>query len=402
MNSRRTSLVILTALPFLVAGCCCGPHTEPTERLELETLSPTKLHAVAGAVTVPAVRLTRGDSPVSDADIRFSVLSGGGTLSTTTVRSDHDGRAEVFWLLGPEAGVQRLVVWADDEEAEFEVTTTAPAVGQKYTGRNGYNHYEPGSFPIILSVPHDGTLTPDELPDRKGENANVRDIYALDLANRIASALEELTGERPHLIANNLRRGKVEPNREVGDGAQGHRLAERAWYEYHNWIDLAKHIVTRDHGKGFYVDIHGHAHAIARNEIGYLLTSTDLANPDAILNQVPFIDKSSVANLARQNPAQFANLIRGPASLGDMLVKRGYPSIPSSSDPAPNGTPYFNGGYSTGRHGSRNGGTIDGLQIETPGPGVRNNAALRTAAGRAFAEALVEFMKLHYGFELAK
>jgi len=397
----RTLLSLLTGLALILAGCG-DSNTEPTGELALETISATSTNAVAGSVVVPAVRVVKGNSAVRGAVVRFSVLAGGGGLSATSVSTDEEGKAEVFWLLGPEAGVQRLRARIEDEVEEFEVTTTAPVVGQKYTGRNGYNHYQPGSLPIILSVPHDGTLTPAELPDRTGQDADVRDIYALDLANRIADALEDLTGKRPHLIANNLRRGKVEPNREVGDGAQGHKLAERAWYEYHNWIDLAKHIVTRDHGKGFYVDIHGHAHAIARNEIGYLLTANDLANPDAVLNQAGFIDKSSVANLARQNPSQFANLIRGPASFGDMLVKRGYPSIPSSSDPAPNGTPYFNGGYSTGRHGSRNGGTIDGLQIETPGPGVRNNASLRTAAGRAFAEALLEYMQLHYGFDLKK
>lgn len=397
----RTFLGVVTALALSLAGCG-DSNTAPTGPLEIEKLSGTEATSVAGAVLVPTVRVVKGNSAVSDARVRFSVQAGGGTLSATTVNSDRDGKAEVFWLLGPEAGVQRIRVQVDDAVEEFQVTTSAPVTGREYFGRNNYNGYEPGELPIILSVPHDGTLTPDELPDRTGENADVRDIYALDLTRRIADELEALTGKRPHLIANYLRRGKVEPNRDLPDGAQGHKLAERAWYEYHNWIDLAKHIVTRDHGKGFYVDIHGHAHAIHRNEIGYLLTSTDLANPDAILNQAAFIDKSSVANLARQNPSQFANLIRGPASFGDMLVKRGYPSIPSSDDPAPNGTPYFNGGYSTVRHGSRNGGTIDGLQIETPGPGVRNNVALRTAAGRAFAEALIEFMELHYGFELAK
>lgn len=399
--NRRVVLGILAGLILSLAGCN-DSNTAPSGPLSVEKLSGTEATAVAGAVLVPTVRVVRGKSAVMDARVRFTVQAGGGTLSASSVNTDKDGKAEVFWLLGPESGAQRLRVQVDDVVEEFELTASASVAGQKYFGRNDYNEYEPGELPIILSVPHDGTLTPNELPDRTGPDADVRDIYALDHARRIASALEELTGQRPHLIANHLRRGKVEPNREVGAGAQGHKLAERAWYEYHNWIDMAKHTVTRDHGKGFYVDLHGHAHEIARNEIGYLLTATDLAHSDDLLNQAAFIDKSSVANLARQDPSQFADLIRGPSSLGDMLVKRGYPSIPSSSDPAPNGTAYFNGGYSTGRHGSRNGGTIDGLQIETPGPGVRNNVALRTASGRAFAEALIEFVELHYGIELTR
>lgn len=399
--NRFGAAVVITALALAPAGCN-ESRTEPTADLRLEKIGSPPVQTVAGSVVVPEVRLLRGEKPEAGARLHFNVLSGAGSVTSTSVTTDSDGRAEVFWLLGPEAGTQRLRVHGGGVEEEFVVSVTAPIVGKSYHGRNEYNVYQPGELPIILSVPHDGTLTPDELPDRTGENANVRDIYALDQALRIAAALEELTGMRPHLIANHLRRGKVEPNREVGSGAQGHRLAERAWYEYHNWIDLAKHIVTRDHGRGFYVDLHGHAHPIHRSELGYLLTSTDLSHSDELLNQASFINKSSIANLARRDPARFAEILRGPASLGDMLVKRGYPAIPSSSDPAPNGTAYFNGGYSTGRHGSRNGGVIDGVQIETPGPGVRNNVALRTASGRAFAEALIEFVELHYGFDLSK
>jgi hypothetical protein len=86
--------------------------------------------------------------------------------------------------------------------------------------------------------------------------------------------------------------------------------------------------------------------------------------------------------------------LRGPQSLGTLLASRGYPSVPSESDPAPNGAPYFNGGFNTVTHGSIVAGTTSAIQIEANYTGVRDSAANR----RRFAEAILGALRGYFSY----
>jgi adhesin/invasin len=48
------------------------------------------------------------DRPIGDVEVGFTVDQGSGTLSASTVRTDHLGRAQVSWTLGAEAGTQSI------------------------------------------------------------------------------------------------------------------------------------------------------------------------------------------------------------------------------------------------------------------------------------------------------
>ena len=61
---------------------------------------------------------------------------------------------------------------------------------------------------------------------------------------------------------------------------------------------------------------------------------------------------------------------------------------------------FFNGGFSSVRHGSLRRGTIDSIQVEHPKRGVREPEADRSAYAKIFAEVLVEFLETHYAFDL--
>ena len=50
------------------------------------------------------------DNPLSDVQVTFTVTSGGGTLSATSVTTDSDGRAESTLTLGPEPGANTVTV----------------------------------------------------------------------------------------------------------------------------------------------------------------------------------------------------------------------------------------------------------------------------------------------------
>ncbi|WP_153042758.1 hypothetical protein [Rufibacter ruber] len=276
--------------------------------------------------------------------------------------------------------------------------------GAVLSGYKNYTKIYVGDLncPIILSSPHDGTVAPANIPDRQ-DGVVVRDIYATDLTLRMADSIKALTGLRPHVVINELSRKKLDPNRSLAEAYLTHEDAKTAWNDYHNFIIMARTLVTKHVGKGLYLDMHGHGHDIARIEVGYLLTSAELNSTDTQINQLA--NKSSIYSISKESAYSFSQLINGDNSFGALLQNRGLRAIPSNraGDRSPNSDPYFNGGYCTSAYGSSKlGGPVSAIQLETPGPNVRNTATLRQSSGGKIARAILEYMKLHYAMDLAK
>jgi hypothetical protein len=156
--------------------------------------------------------------------------------------------------------------------------------------------------------------------------------------------------------------------------------------------------VEEAHGEGLYIDIHGHGHDIPRLELGYLLSSSRLESTDEELRGM--VEISSFRALGSKAGVDFASLIRGPLSFGSLMEARGYPAVPSQEQPDPGGHPFYSAGYSTARHGSRDGGTVSGVQLECNYPGIRDSAANRQAFAEALVDALLAFFPAHFGMEL--
>lgn len=304
------------------------------------------------------------------------------------------GTTRVKAGIGGVQGSALLEVWVPPEVESYEP-------GQTHFGRASYTEYVVGDLPIIISAPHGGSMVPEEITDRTYGTTG-RDTNTQELSRSIREALIELTGRAPHMIVSRLRRIKLDPNREITEAAQGNPFAENAWSEFQGSIEVAKDIVTRDFGSGLYLDIHGHGHDIARVELGYLLSRNDLTRSDATLNVPSLVAKSSVRALAGTVDISFAQLIRGPASLGALLQERGTRSVPSTADPDPDGGAYFSGGYNTARHGSRDGGTISGIQLEHHFPGLRDTEQNRNAYAAMLADALVVYLEAHFGLTVSR
>jgi hypothetical protein len=270
--------------------------------------------------------------------------------------------------------------------------------GKSYFGRNNYIEYIAGNLPIIISVPHGGDITPSEIPDRTCGDETVTDLYTINLAKEIRDAINLVTGCYPHIIINNLKRTKLDANRDLQEAACGNAFAETAWHEFQNFIDSAAANVTRKSGKGLYIDLHGHGHTIQRLELGYLLTAIQLSYPDATLNTTTYKNYNSIRNLINTNVTNLthSDLLHGTFSLGSMFAAKGFPSVPSTDDMFPlNGQSYFTGGYNTLTHGSKNDGTIDGIQIEC-NQNVRLIESSRKDFATNFAVILLDYLKKHY------
>jgi hypothetical protein len=274
--------------------------------------------------------------------------------------------------------------------------------GSTYFGSSQYVEYIAGDLPVIFSAPHGGALEPTEIPVRTvgpcgPEVTTVTDANTEDLVRQIRTAFFSRTGRHPHIVINRLDRSRLDANREVVEGACGNLAAAQAWREYHAFLDAAKARVLADHGRGWYTDVHGHGHAIARLELGYELSATTLRRPDAELDGgPPFETSSSIRTFSQQSGLSFSAALRGPTALGTLLAAAGYPAVPSQQDPAPNvGEAYFNGGYSTDRHACSNGGQICGVQIEANNAGVRSSATNRsnfaTTIAAVYARYLTQF-----------
>lgn len=272
--------------------------------------------------------------------------------------------------------------------------------GKSYFGRSNYIEYIAGDIPLIISAPHGGMLNPKEIPDRK-HGEPVMDSNVDLLARDIDKAVFSLLGHHPHVIICNLKRAKLDCNREVNEAAEGNPLAEKSWHEFQNFIRLAETNVVRNFGKGFYIDLHGQSHPIKRVELGYCLSSRQLTKQDEKLNSPRIIRRTTIANLGRTSNFPFSQILRGTNSLGTLLARRGFPAVPSSDMPNPGvENQFFDGGYNARQHGSYFGGTIDGVQMETNFNGIRDTEENRARFAKALVEALDIYFRDFYNISL--
>lgn len=271
--------------------------------------------------------------------------------------------------------------------------------GKVYFGRENYIEYYAGNLPIILSAPHGGQLTPDEISDRT-YGTFVTDLNTYELTKTIMDSMIIRFGGYPHVILCKLKRTKLDANRDSIEAAQENKYALRAWQEYHHYIEVAKKKITNDQGSGLFLDIHGHGinpdgFYDLRTWLGYLISSEELDQSNGVLNTNSYQSKSSISAWVDSSSYSFIEVLRGKVSFGSILDSLGYKSLPSINDLSPDGMRYFSGGYNTARHGSRSGGVISSIQIELPKPGIRDNQSTWSSYSKALNATISEYYKIH-------
>jgi hypothetical protein len=299
--------------------------------------------------------------------------------------------------------VTLLVACAGGPQPPVIIPPGPYVAGQSYVSTDGYIEYIAGNAPIIFSAPHGGSLTPEDI-DTRSCGTNTTDRNTQELVRQMQTSFFNLTGRYPHVVINRLARSKLDANREVQEATCGDQKATVAWVAWHGFLDIAKQAVTANGGKGWYMDMHGHGHAIQRLEIGYNLTGANLGLPNATLDGSPAFEDSSSIKTISQDAAtvSFSALLRGPTSLGAMYAAEGFRSVPSVTDQAPGSDPYFNGGFNTEKYGCRDGGRLCGVQIESHFNGVRDGAASWTRFGDATARILPQYLATHWGIQLIR
>jgi N-formylglutamate amidohydrolase len=230
-----------------------------------------------------------------------------------------------------------------------------------------------GNLPIIISAPHGGSLGIEGVPDRTGNGATkfvvVQDTNTDKLAAKLADAIEKRMMGKPYLVVAHFRRKQVDVNRPAKDGYESDG-AKPIYDAYHQALKDATDAVKREWGGGLVLDIHGQA-----------------ADSEAIFRGTN--DGKTVLHLTMKFGK---DAFTGPKSVVGYLAAHGYKILPAS-DSTDRENPNYSGGYIVQTYGSRDGGVIDAIQLET-GSKLRNAANVdQTAAD--IADAVVAYAKAY-------
>ena len=284
------------------------------------------------------------------------------------------------------------------EEIEYYKSQQVPQTVQI----DKYVEFRKGDCPVILTVPHGGTLLEQLLTIRTNGNcpdpdfATDLDYNTRELADEIDQAYFIRTGFHPYMVIAIIKRNHIDFNRKREWAIpRGDENLGKIYDAYHGYIQQARQEVTSLYGSGLLLDIHGQSHS-QHIELGYLLTPSVLDKSDATLDSGNYAASSSIPHLARTNKGgrSFSQVLRGTYSFGDFLYRNNLECVPRPGYTSPGNNPYFYGGYTTRTYGSYNGGVIDAIQCEFR-YSYRDTESERHRAAEAFAKSIDEFLAAH-------
>lgn len=247
-----------------------------------------------------------------------------------------------------------------------------------------------GNMPLVISVPHGGNIAPDSIATRTCPGiTTVTDSYTIELAKAIDSVFMADYGLHPSLIITHLKRSKLDQNRPLPEANCNKEQTVDIWNRFHNSIDTALQLASKQWSQSLYIDLHGHGHSNQRLELGYLLSDDELRNPATILPA-----KTSIASLIASSKKSVEDLLIGKNAFGTIIASKGIPAVPSMQDKAPTATEsYFDGGYNTKRYTSTSTyPNVFGWQIES-NKDVRFSATQRSLFAKALAASVMEYYK---------
>ncbi len=224
-----------------------------------------------------------------------------------------------------------------------------------------------GTLPIVMSAPHGGTIDAPGVPHRKNIDAERFvtgiDGNTLELAHKIADAVEKELGGKPYFTFARFRRRHLDANRSA-EHAYEVPAAKLYYDEYHGTLTEFCREVQNKFGAGLFIDVHGQN-----------------AYPDEVL--VGTVGGETV-KLLRQRFGDES--LVGRNGVVGFLRSAGLKTMPAI-DATEFNLPRFNGGYTVQSYGSHKPIGIDAVQFEYGGTYRQteklDDTAKRTAAAIA-------------------
>ena len=226
-----------------------------------------------------------------------------------------------------------------------------------------------GTCPILLTAPHGGDQPVPNVEPRRGEGVSqfttLRDMRTETLTERIAAEMDRRGYGKPYVVIARFHRKFIDANRKVQDAFEN-PAAQTHYDAYHTVIENACQEITQNWGRGLLLDIHG-----------------TITEPDTI-----FRGTSNGRTVTHLTNRFGESALRGPSSLFGRFAAAGYTVNPAVGSDAPESRRH-NGGYTVRTYGSREGTTIDAIQLEI-GSGLRaTNSLGRTS--KDITTAIIEF-----------
>ncbi|MCS7022958.1 MAG: N-formylglutamate amidohydrolase [Gemmataceae bacterium] len=237
---------------------------------------------------------------------------------------------------GQEYGSATLSTFRVDETGE----PLTPAVLQRLVT------VEPGTLPVVFSVPHGGSQVIPHTSPRRGlglaDFQTVRDGWTIELATACAAEMEGLLKGRPWLIIAQADRQYVDVNRPP-ERAYESPNAQAVYRRYHQSVAAACQQVRQRWGSGLLLDLHG------QGEFPEAICRGTLNGQTVRL----LLDRHGWAALT------------GKRGLLGYLQRQGYKTLPDCSATTQNReVPHYRGGYIVTTYGSHTDQGLDAVQLE--------------------------------------
>jgi hypothetical protein len=155
---KRPALLYLVIVVLLASiGCGSDKTVAPPAATTIAANSSTSLSGVAGSAVSPSPSVVVQDQygdPMPGVPVSFTVLGGGGSVSSASVATDASGIATVSWSLGTTVGQNALQASADTLPAiTFTATGTAgPAASMTKTAGDNQSSTPGATLPVAPSV----------------------------------------------------------------------------------------------------------------------------------------------------------------------------------------------------------------------------------------------------------
>ena len=284
---------------------------------------------------------------------------------------------------------------SSDSPAAPDPVVSSWQSGEVFYDQKHWTECDVGNMPLIITVPHGGSMEPANVPDRSCPDiTTVTDSYTIELAHEISTVLEQKYHVHPYLVICHLKRTKIDQNRDVMEGTCGNAIMTTAWNQFHEYADTALTDIVKQFGSALYIDLHGHGHTKQRLELGYSLDVNALGNVLTRTHLAELWHQSSLNNLSKiDDGVGFRQFVIGDDAFGTMMEQHGFQAVPSKDQPYPQSSdPFFEGGYNTRLYTGPGYPHVFGWQIESNYQGVRDTKG-RPLFAQAFAEVIVQYMQ---------
>ena len=264
---------------------------------------------------------------------------------------------------------------------------------------DAYTEVQYGNMPLLISVPHGGTVSPASIPDRTCAGiTTVTDNNTIELLMAIDSVCKADYGLQPYYVLTYLKRIKLDQNRDYPEATCSNTALYNYWSAYHESLDTCIRKIISKYPQCLFIDLHGHGHTKQQLELGYLVDANGLQNPATIVPST-----TSLYHLLQQNSnLTLSQMLIGTNAFGTMIAINGFPSVPSQQTPAPAiGDPFFAGGYNTQRFTGSTYPNAFGWQIESNYTGVRDNKNSWIAFAKAFLRSVMQYYTSNTGMQPA-